>query len=196
MPAFRRLATSLFVPAFAVVAISTLAGCDESNPGFFAPTCPVTDIPSAAADRFVYDGKDPDIGNLVSHAQLTAISGDCERGPKGPKDQQMIRTRLSLAMNLTRGPASKTGTIDVPYFIVIMRDGKIVDKKVFTDTFKLEPNVSNQSVRTDLRLVDLPASKNIQENPYTLEIGYQLTKDELTYNQQHLPVVKFRGRTQ
>lgn len=71
-----------------------------------------------------------------------------------------------------------------------------MDKKIFTDTFKLEPNVSNQSVRTDLRLVDLPASKNIQENPYTLEIGYQLTKDELTYNQQHLPVVKFRGRTQ
>ncbi|KXV22150.1 hypothetical protein AD942_14660 [Gluconobacter japonicus] len=196
MPAFRRLATSLFVPAFAVLALSTLAGCDESNPGMFAPACPATEIPSAASDRFVYDGRGLDVGSLVSHAQLTSIAGDCQRGPKGPKGQEMVRTRISLAMNLTRGPASESSSIDVPYFIVIMRDGKIVDKKVFTDTFKLEPNVSAQPVRTELRLIDLPASKNLQDNPYTLEIGYQLTHDELDYNRAHLPVVKFRGRTQ
>ncbi|MFT8327488.1 hypothetical protein [Gluconobacter oxydans] len=197
MPAIRRLASPLFAPAFALVALSSLAGCDESNPSFFAPACPTLDIPGSAADQFVYDGKSADIGSLVSHAQIASLAGDCERGPDGPHGHQTVRTRLSLAMNLTRGPAATSSTIDVPYFIVIMRDGKIVDKKVFTDSFRFPANVSTQSVRTNLRLIDLPATDNMtQENPYTLEIGYQLTHGELGYNREHLAPVSFHSHTQ
>ncbi|GBR69246.1 hypothetical protein [Gluconobacter kanchanaburiensis] len=196
MPALRRFASPLFAPAFALVALSSLAGCDESNPSFFAPACPALDIPGSAADLFVYDGKSADIGSLVSHAQITSLAGDCERGPDGPHNHQTVRTRLSLNMTLTRGPASDTSTIDVPYFIVIMRDGKIVDKKVFTDSFRFPTNVSTQNVRTNLRLIDLPATGNMtQENPYTLEIGYQLTHDELGYNREHLAPVAFHSHS-
>ncbi|EHH68672.1 hypothetical protein [Gluconobacter morbifer] len=195
MPAFRRLATPLFAPAFALVALSTLAGCDESNQSMFAPACPATEIPGLAADRFVYDDRGLDIGSLVSHAQITALSGDCQKGPDGPHGASMVRTRISLTMNLTRGPASSTGSIEIPYFVAVLRDGKITDKKVFSDTFRLPQDVSNQTVQTKLRLIDLPASSNLQDNPYTLEIGLQLTHPELDYNRQHLPAVSFHPRT-
>jgi len=196
MPAFRRLAPSFFIPAFAVMALSTLAGCDESNQSFFAPACPALEMPGVASDRFVYDGRGLDVGSLVSHTQITSLSGNCERGPDGPHKQSMVRTRLSLAMNITRGPAEKDGSIDIPYFVAVMRDGKIVDKKIFTDTFQLAPNVSTQQIRTDLRIIDLPQSSNPQANPYTLEVGYQLTRDELQYNRQHLPTVSFHSHSE
>ncbi|QDH16291.1 hypothetical protein [Swingsia samuiensis] len=196
MPALRRLALSFYLPTCALLALSTLAGCGESDPQLFAPACPATDVPAATADQFVYNNQSLDVGSLISHAQLTAIAGDCERGPQSSDDQQTTRTRISLAMNLTRGPAAKDNIITVPYFVAIMRDGKIIDKKIFKDTFALPANVSTQSVRTELRLIDLPASQNLQENPYTLEIGYQLTPDELTYNRQHLPIATFERHSQ
>lgn len=192
MPALRRLAPSFLAAA----ALAGLGGCDNTAQGAFAPACPATEIPSSASDRFVYDGRSLDVGSLVSHVQITSLAGDCEPGPEDEHHRKMVRTRISLSLNVTRGPASDGADVEVPYFIAIMRDGKIVDKKIFTDTFTLPPNVSAQSFRTPLRLIDLPASRNIQENPYTLEIGLQLTHAELDYNRAHLPEVKFGTHSQ
>ncbi|GBR50510.1 hypothetical protein AA106555_0237 [Neokomagataea thailandica NBRC 106555] len=201
MPFLRRPTLSGTIMVATILALTTatvtLTGCeDESNPSLFAPACPRTDIPAGTADRFAYTGQDQDLRNLTSHVQITALSGDCTRGPDGPEKQKMVRTRVGLSFTIERGPATTQDKVTIPYFIAIMQNGKIVDKKTFNDTFSLTPNVSTQTAKTELRLIDLPASANLQENPYTLEVGLQLTRSELDYNRKHPRPSAFRSNSQ
>ncbi|PHI95452.1 hypothetical protein BG621_06775 [Parasaccharibacter apium] len=181
----------------ALMLISFLTGCEGADTTHtFAPACPKFDVPGPLADLITYDGKGLDAAHRLTSTHILAVQGDCRTGPQDEQKRPLTRVRLSLNLQLERGPAAKGDTVTIPYFVAILQDGKIVDKKIFTETLKLTPALSITQVNTPLRFIDIPTGNNPQISPYSMEIGLQLNHDELDYNRTHLRAAQFQEHVQ
>ncbi|TPW35828.1 hypothetical protein [Oecophyllibacter saccharovorans] len=190
--------TRLGLTLGSLVLTGLLGGCADENQVTsvkFAPACPTIEVPGVAADRNLYDGQGLDVAHLVSQTQIVNVHGDCDKGGQDSSHRPLTRVRVSVDLHLERGPAATQNRITVPYFIAITRNGAIVDKKVFEDTFPLTAHKPSETVSTPLRLIDLPSGSNAHYSPYTLEAGLQLTHGELDYNYSHLLPAKFINTT-
>lgn len=183
---------------YALLSLSFLGGCADDTPASaFAPACPQFDVPSSIADRFIYNDKGIDISNQISHTQILTINGDCREGPKDSHQRPLTRVRLSLSLQQERGPAATNTFDNISYFVAIMQDGRIVDKKIFTDKLKTSPQQNIYHIKTPLKFIDIPTGKNPQISPYVFEIGFQLSRKELKYNKQHMPQIgQFKSHIQ
>ncbi|MCL1513616.1 hypothetical protein DTJ15_05295 [Parasaccharibacter sp. TMW 2.1891] len=174
-----------------------LSGCEEADTTHtFAPACPKFDVPGQVADRITYDGKGLDAAHRLTSTHILGVQGDCRTGPQDAQKRPMTRVRVSLNLQLERGPATSSDSVTVPYFVAILQDGAIVDKKVFTETVKLPPTVSVSHSSTPLRFIDVPTGNNPQISPYSMEIGLQLNHSELDYNRSHLRAAQFHEHVQ
>lgn len=190
--------------------MTALSACsDPEDTAPFAPACPGLDIPGNAADNVRYDGKGLDIGHLVTHTKLLAVRGDCREGPKDSRKRPLTRVRVSLELLQQYGPAYKgkpsshsdsskmlqnNDPLSVAYFVAVTRDGEIVDKKLFEVKLPKPVDSISRKISTPLRFIDIPTGPNPQTSPYTLEVGLQLTHQELDYNRTHLTPASFRER--
>lgn len=163
--------------------LTTLTGCgdEESNSVSFAPSCPLTHITPEAADYYVYDGKTPTFPHLVTRASILKLQGDCLAA--GRKD---LQTRIALRFVVNRGMAARDGTVNLPWFIAVLHGDKIVNKHVFHHTFQFPANLSSFTTDTHVVTVDLPIPPKNTESDYRFEVGFQLTKEQLDYNETHL----------
>lgn len=165
-----------------------LAACDDQQ-ALFAPTCPPTEIVSEAADAFTYDGRGLDAGSLVDHASIQGLTGSCAQ----QGHQHVIRTRLSLTLRVTRGAAAKGDHLELPYFVVVMHNDRIVDKKIFSPAISLDPASDTSTVQTPVVSIDLPADRDQRADGYRLEVGFQLTHAQLDFNRSHLAPAGFKA---
>ncbi|MCX5619435.1 hypothetical protein [Bombella pollinis] len=200
MPVFSsptRIFSHLMGGLSTLMLVTLLTGCEgEDTTHTFAPACPKFDVPSPLADLITYDGKGLDAAHRLTSTHILAVQGDCRTGPKDEQKRPLTRVRLSLNLQLERGPAAKGDTVTIPYFVAILQDGQIVDKKIFTETVKLTPSLSVMQANTPLRFIDIPTGNNPQISPYSMEIGFQLNHDELTYNRTHLRAAQFQEHVQ
>lgn len=175
-----RVALSGFV---ALGLLTALAGCgdEESQSVSFAPSCPLTHIPPEAADYYQYEGKTFTFPHLVTRASILKLQGDCLAA--GRKD---LQTRIALRFVVSRGMAAHDGTVTLPWFIAVVHGDKIVNKHVFHHTFQFPANLSSYTTDTHVVTVDLPIPPKNTESDYRFEVGFQLTKDQLDYNETHL----------
>ncbi|MCX2561079.1 hypothetical protein OQ252_06660 [Acetobacter farinalis] len=184
------------LPRFAVSGLAalglltTLGGCgdEESASVSFAPSCPLTHIPPEAADYYLYDGKTATFPHLVTRASILKLQGDCLAA--GPKD---LKTRIALRFVVNRGPAATSSTVTLPWFVAVLHGDKIVNKHVFRHTFEFPANLSSISTDTKVITVDLPIPPKNTESDYRFEVGFQLTKDQLDYNETHLKKVDYHA---
>lgn len=163
-----------------------LAACEQQDESAFAPACPHVEIAGDAADLYDYDGRSLDAGSLIRHASMTGLTGNCEAGPK-----KSVRTRLSVAFRVERGAAASKGNITLPYFVAVLHDGQIIDKKMFEVSVQTPDNISSVTTRAPVRIIDVPAAPDIQDTNYSLTIGFQLTREQLDYNRTHLREANF-----
>ncbi|MCX5615992.1 hypothetical protein NQF87_03250 [Bombella sp. TMW 2.2559] len=200
MPAFSlssRIFSRLVAGLGSLMLAGLLSGCEEADTTHtFAPACPRFDIPGQVADRITYDGKGLDAAHRLTSTHILAVQGDCRTGPQDEQKRPMTRVRISLNLQLERGPAATDDTVTVPYFVAIIQDGAIVDKKIFTETINLPPTVSISRSSTPLRFIDIPTGNNPQISPYSMAIGLQLNHPELDYNRSHLRAAQFHEHVQ
>ncbi len=200
MPAFSpspRIFSRLAAGLGSLMLVGFLSGCEDvDTTNTFAPACPRFDVPGQVADRITYDGKGLDAAHRLTSTHILGVQGDCRTGPQDEQKRPMTRVRVSLNLQLERGPAANNNTVTVPYFVAILQDGAIVDKKVFTETVKLPPAVSISHSSTPLRFIDVPTGNNPQISPYSMEIGLQLSHAELDYNRSHLRTAQFHEHVQ
>lgn len=164
----------------------SLAACAMDNPNGFAPSCPVVEVPGAAADQMAFTGPSHDIGHLASRASVTRVTGQCRTGPgTGPGRPASVVADISLGLNVTRGPGAGR-TVEIPYFIAVVYGDEIKNKKQFTETVQFPANVTQMLTHTRIVPITLPVSKHVTIDGYRLEVGLQLTKEQLDYNQTHL----------
>ena len=174
----------------ALAMLTTLAGCgnQDDKSMVFPPACPITHIPSEAADYYLYANNSTNFRDLIARASITKLQGDCLAA--GPKD---LKTRIVPRISVERGPASTASTLSLPWFVAVLHGDKIVNKHVFHHTLTFPPNLSNFQTDTKVVSVDLPiVPKNI-DSDYRFEIGFQLDKDQLDYNKVHLKRANYQA---
>jgi hypothetical protein len=168
------------------VPVSLLAGCGPQDPNSFAPACAPVGILAEAADYSDYGpggSARPDLSRLVSHGSITAVSGHCSSGANGTE----LHTVIQLQMAVDRGPVQHGSSVSVPYFIAVTLNGAVVSKQSLTALAQFPDNGDKVLVKTDPVVLDLPLTRSRPGTSYRIEVGFQLSPEQLDYNRAHLP---------
>lgn len=164
----------------AILPVLLLAGCGQNDPNAFPPVCAKVAILHDAADLTVDTPRGHDLTDLIFDGRITRLDGHCKPG----KDNLTLDTDVVVSMDLTRGPALKTPSTTVPWFIAVARGEQILDKHVFTLPVTFPPNTDGVSVTTDPVLLHLPTTHGLSGLNYHIIVGFQVTPDELALNRQ------------
>ncbi len=169
---------ALLLPLFA-----SLAGCGGANTDKFPPSCPRTSIVGSAATltryRATASGGGQDVTDMVLNGRITGVSGTCQRADEGTLD-----VGATIGLDLMRGPASRSRTEDVPFFVAVTQGEQILDKRVFHVRADFPPNTDRLRLNSDEVHLTLPISPERSGASYDMLVGFQLTPDELAANRR------------
>jgi hypothetical protein len=89
---------------------------------------------------------------------------------------------MNVSLIARLGPAAVDRTADFAYFVAILnQDGTIVAKQVFPAPIAFADNQTRRgSIETITQRIPLKDLK--QAGKYRIEVGFQLTQEELEYN--------------
>ena len=165
-----------FQPALLVAL--TLAACgDLAVSERFPPPCPAAGLVRDAADLTRYRGAGRDITDQVLTARLTGLSGRCQRD-----GSDTVVATVTVGVDLTRGPAAPSRNADISYFVAVVDGEKILEKQVFTLTAEFPSNTDRLRLAGDEVEMRLPVTPKRSAAVYRIEVGLQLTADELQRN--------------
>lgn len=179
--------------AAAILLPLTLTACGDEDNVSFAPTCPLMHVSPELGDYYNYSAKGPTFDHLVTRAEITHVGGEC-LPYQADKKKTGLRTRVGIHMIVHRGPASKSDSLVLPWFVAVVHDDKIVGKHIFEQTVTFPAGVTSVAVDTRLVTVDLPIRPTNGQNEYQFEVGFQLTKTQLAYNREHGVNATFTGQ--
>jgi hypothetical protein len=169
-------------PALLVVGLAGLfAGGCTSHENDFAPACPSLELLRDASEisRFAGPGAH-DASQLVLTARIVAVPANCENGEPGH-----VKATLHVQANVLRGPAARSDSAALPYFVAVMEGPRVLQEQDFTLPVTFRSNADRaDATGTDLELT-LPVSKTKSAAAYRLFVGFRLSAEELAYNRQH-----------
>ena len=174
MPAMPRppLAALLFLASLA------LTGCGGGGEaGDFAPSCPTAAIVQDGGDLRRYRGSGQDLTDLVLEGRVTGLNGRCGRG-----GADAVLATVSVSIELTRGPAAPGRTAELAYFIAVSQGERILDKRVFQLGAEFPPNTDRVRLSGDDVELRLPAPGGANAGAYRIQVGLQLTPEEMQLN--------------
>ena len=165
--------------------LALLAGCGPEDQNAFAPACAPVGILGQAADYSDYGGSEaqPDLSRLGSQGSIVGVAGHCSSAANGT----MLHTAIGMQLAITRGPVAPGSSITVPYFIAVTQDGAIISKQNLTALAQFPDNGDRVLVRTDQIAFDLPVTRAHPGTSYKIDVGFQLTPQQLDYNRNHPP---------
>ena len=161
----------------AFVAVLSTGAC-----GFFdgtpPPPCPEVAL-LANTERLVQfrPGPGRDIIDIVTEAQITNLRSACE--------YEDFRVDVNAAFEIiaTRGPKAGTASVTIPFFVAVVRpDGRVVAKKVFESKVDFPKGRRRVGLRESVE-ERVPLSSQTLGRDYQILVGFQLTPDQLEYNQ-------------
>ncbi len=179
MRTFPRPAIPSALALLALVA-GTLGGCGPNEQ--FAPACPKLVLLPDAADitRFAPTGHD--ITDLVLSGRVTAVPASCKWDGR-----TKVAAELSVTADLTRGPAAKTRTASVRYFVTVLQGDRILDQQDEVLSTVFPNNIDRVSVSGEPIELSLPVTPQRSAAAYQIVVGLRLTPEELAYNRRHSP---------
>ena len=170
--------------AVALLVTVPLASCGP-GPGEFAPACPTPLFEQSLSDitRYRNPGETGDLTELVLQGRLVSVSGQCKLASSKARD---LLVQVKVGMQITRGPALKGNTADVPVFIAVTDGDTILDKQVYSIRVEYPSNVEMLALSGGPIEMSLPIGPSKSGAAYQIRVGFQLTPDELAANRQRL----------
>jgi hypothetical protein len=166
--------------AVTAAAAAALGGCGGESGDQFPPPCPVVSILGDAADLARYRGPSQDLTDMVLSGRITGLSGSCKRANKG----RTVLTTVSVALDLTRGPAAPGRVADAAYFVALTRGEDIIAKQVFPLRAAFPPNTDRVRLSGDEVEVPVPNGGPQGAAAYSIRVGFELTPQELAINRR------------
>ena len=171
----RRIAAAL--PA--LLAMAALAGCGGSTkPEQFAPACPQLKVIKDAADLTRVRGQGSDITDLILQARIASIPGSCAEAKGG------VKTRIQVIMEATRGPASSSRSVELPYLITVTLGENIIEQQYFASPADFPANADRMAVAGEEIDLLVPATAERPASNYTIYVSFRLTAAELAFNRK------------
>lgn len=164
--------------AVALVATVWLAGCSWLQ-GDNRTACPVaTIVPDAASITQFRPGAGQDLSDIVSHGTLSNVSGTCIYDSTG------AHVDLYLTVGGERGPALQGNQASYQYFVAVASpDRTILAKRVFDTAVAFSGGAVRAGSRENV-VETIPLPKDRDAGGYSVLVGFQLTQDQLAYNQK------------
>ena len=168
----RRLRPLILIPII-------LSACGDGTDDKFAPPCPAAGILRDAADLHRYRSAGRDLTDLVLDGRITGLGGSCKRD-----GADTVVATVTVGIDLTRGPASTERQADIAYFVAVLDGDAILDKRVFRLRPSFQSNTARLRLAGDEVELRLPVTKSKSAAAYRIQIGFQLTPDELAINRE------------
>ena len=162
-----------------LAALLVLAGCGGGGGGDFAPACPTAAIVRDGGNLRRYNGPGQDLTDLVLEARITGLNGRCGRG-----GADAVLATVSVGIELTRGPAAPGRTAELAYFVAVSQGERILDKRVFPLAAEFPPNTDRVRLTGDDVELRLPTPGGADASAYRVQVGLQLTPEELEINRR------------
>ncbi len=176
MPAMR-FSAPLAPCLLGAVLLLALAGCGDGTQDAFAPACPGAAIVRDAADLSRYRGGQRDLVDTELEGRITGLNGNCKR-----EGADTVVTTVQVGIELTRGPAAPGRQAQLAYFVAVLDGENILDKQVFPLRAEFPPNADRLRLAGDDVELRLPVKANKTAAAYRIEVGFQLTPEELATN--------------
>ena len=162
--------------ALILAAGSTIAGCSWFKGDYADAKCPVVAIPDDLAHVSHFQGQGTDFANLAVSARLSDLKGGCTF------DKDGVTVDMTVSLVAQAGPAMTERNADFAYFVAILDpNGAILAKKVFPAPIDFptgqQRRGSVESITQRIPLADFHKAGN-----YRVEVGFQLSQEELNYN--------------
>jgi len=174
---FRRtLARRLAPLALVLAAGGAVSGCSWLHSDYDDGKCPVVAIPDDLSHVSRFNGPGTDFANMTVSALLTDIKGGCTFDKTG------VTVDMTLSLIGKLGPAATERSADFAYFVAILNpSGTIVAKQLFPAPIEFPENQTRRgSVESITQRIPLKDYK--QAGNYRIEVGFQLTQEELSHN--------------
>jgi len=175
------------VPALVLLPLlAVLSGCGPGRDQF-APSCPLA-RPLAAAHRLeryrhpaagVQGAADP--ADLEASGLVLGVDGKCRPVAGG----SALEATMQVRMQLDRGPAATSNTLDVPYFVAVAQGSRILTKQVFSTHVAFPAGNSQVQLTSAPIAIRLPLAAKTTGADYTIWVGFQLTEAEYRAVQGH-----------
>ena len=161
---------------------------DSDNPGFFDRlfssdktklSCPtVTRVGLAThLTRFVPNGRD--LTDVAFEAHIGGIGGNCSAA------EHAVKVEMSAQFIATRGPADRTRKAPFSYFVAIAdNDDNVLARQNFDTTIAFPGTQTRNGVEEDIDQL-IPIKTGQQGSDFHIYIGFNLTPEEIAYNQAH-----------
>lgn len=161
-------------------ALLGLASCGPPDPDRFAPPCPQPSIPRDFSDLHRYRGAGRDLTDSVLEGRISGVNGSCARD-----GARIVAVTVSVALELTRGPAATGRTADVAYFVAVSEgEGRILDKQTFRLRAEFAPNADRVRLAGDEVELRLPVTPERTAAAYRVSVGFELAPAELEVNRR------------
>ncbi len=167
-------------PALHVIApLALLAGCGSNLEDKFPPPCPGAAIVRDVADLHRYRGAGRDLTDAVLDGRITGLRGTCKRDGTAT-----VVTTVTLGIDLTRGPAAANRQAEIAYFVAVLDGERILDKRIFRLRAEFAANSDRLRLVGDEVELRLPVTGEKSAAAYRIQVGFQLTPDELAVNRR------------
>ena len=177
--AFRWLLRCVALAAVAIV----VAGCsDDDEDEVPCPAAKVMGEPSELT-RF-RDGPGRDPTDVLFMARMMRVVGECTYDLDGGE----IEIDLEVAMEVFRGAAMAGGEVNYSYFVAVAEwtpDSRSEPVIRSREAFEVQTRIPSgrRGLRyNDLLEISIPRPDNRNVRNFVLYLGFELTRDELSYN--------------
>ncbi len=120
---------------------------------------------------------------MVLDGRITGLQGSCRLADKPGQ----LDVSVQVAMELARGPAAPSRALDVPYFVAVTEGEQILGKQTLTQHVEFPPNVDRVRVTSRTVTLRLPIGPQKSGAAYAVNVGFQLTPEELQQNRTRGP---------
>ncbi len=171
------------------------AGGKSEN--FLSDGCPqAAVVPELASFTDFTDNARPTTNSMVSHAEMSSITSQCQFGP------QSVTVDVKLNFEGTLGPQGRSGgqpAFSYPFFVAVTSPtGTILAKEIFAADMSYNSG-DQQSYQESMRQI-IPLPNKDLAGSYKVLAGFQLSPEQLGYNRAaaaaHAAAAKERARVQ
>ncbi len=177
MKLFCRVIFRLNLLALAL-ALGACSFVDSNSP----PPCPNVSILDGSERLVLFkDGPGRDIVDTVVEAEISSLRSSCRY------DNLRVNVQTSFEIIAVRGPKSDTTRSLIMFFIAVVGpDGRIIGKEIFQS--QIEFPLGRRQIGVHEEMVQrIPLLAQIRGPEYQVLVGFQLTPDQLEYNQSRRP---------
>ena len=157
--------------------VLTLGACGSPVSTTSLP-CPDVSI-LAGSERLVLfkPGTGRDIIDILVEADMSNLGAACEY------DDLRVDVETAFEIVAARGPKAGTSQVIIVFFAAIINpDGQVIAKETFESRIEFPENRRRVGVREQV-VQQIPLKAQATGQDYQILVGFQLTPDQLEYNQ-------------